>query len=747
MRKLSLLCLLLFVAGLYQAYACRIVPRRPETDVIAPSQPPLQAISVKSHSFTTTIKNGVATTVLESLFYNPNPQVLEGTYLFPLPRGASVSQFSMWIDGKEMSAELLDADKARNLYISIVQRMIDPGLLEFVGRETFKLRIYPIPAYGDKKIKLSYQQVLPMDGNLMRYVYPLTTVGNGPQDVLGSFSFDIKITSDIPLKSVFSPSHNTKIVKEENSASVSYAATNVQPEKDVVLYISRSMGKVDLSFIPFRKKGEDGYFLLMLAPKTKTEGKEANPKDVVFVLDTSGSMVGDKMKQAKAALKYCVQLLRPEDRFNLIPFATEASPYKDALLAAGSKEIEGAVKYIEEEIEARGGTNIEEALRFALEMAPKTGERPFMVVFITDGKPTIGVTQPEEILANVKKINAQNLRLFTFGVGEDLNTKLLDLLAEENHGVREYVATGEDIEIKVSSFFEKVSSPVLSNLRIQFPSSESLRTTEVYPREFPDLFKGATVTLLGRYTGTGDQAIRLTGLLSGKNQEFVFEVVFPEEKTENDMVPRLWAVRKVGFLLDQIRLHGEESELKKEVVMLAKKFGIVTPYTSYLVVEDNIQTQNIRRDVMRPQDRPQNVPAPPSAFAPNEERSGNAFDKEAAPRAMKAESGEKSVQASQEFKKMKEAEAVDEDDRGKDKGRAGKADMRKVADKTFYLQNGVWYDSEYHTVKIDKMAKVRIQYLSNDYFKLLKEEAEIGKFLAVGTKLVLIWKNKIFEIY
>jgi Ca-activated chloride channel family protein len=362
----------------------------------------------------------------------------------------------------------------------------------------------------------------------------------------------------------------------------------------------------------------------------------------------------------------------------------------------------------------------------------------------------MGEVVAEKIVERVKKANCANLRLFTFGVGEDLNTKLLDILAEENHGVREYVATGEDIEIKVSSFFEKVSSPVLSNIKVQFPSSDKLRITEVYPREFSDLFKGATVTMLGRYQGTGDQAIRLTGLLAGKAQEFVFEVSFPDENKENDMIPRLWANRKVGFLLDQIRLHGEDPELKKEVVALAKRFGIVTPYTSYLVVEDNIQTNQLRREVFQPGD----VQAPrsaPSAFAPQEDSERGAMREKAA--GMKDESGKRAVEASKEFKSMQEGESLDTVDKkrdsapGKSKGGRSKGEMRTIGDKTFYLENGAWYDSESRTPEASKLNKVRIKYLSSEYLALLKDEPDMCKFLSLGARLVLVWKNQVYEIY
>ena len=735
MRKLYLFLIVfsLLVVGASDLYACRIVPTRPVIIIrpYRPYRPIIRPIQVKSHHFQTTIKDGVATTVLESVFYNPNGRVLEGTYLFPLPKGASVSKYALWINGKPMEAELLDAKKARNIYLSIVRRMIDPGLLEFVGRETFKMRVYPFPAYGTRKIRLSYQQLLPVDGNLMRYVYPLTTVGNGRNDILGKLSFHVKISSQIPIKSIFSPSHKIKVVKEDKSATVSFEQSNAHPDRDFVLYISRSMKNIDLSFVPYCKKGEKGYFLLMLSPKSKIKSKETNPKDVVFVLDTSGSMVGDKIKQAKAALKYCVQQLNAKDNFNIIPFATEASRYKDKLIPASEKNVKAALEFIDEYVRARGGTNIEEALSYAMEMAPKSSSRPFMVIFLTDGKPTIGTRDAKEILKKVQKTRPENLRLFSFGIGERINTKLVDLLAEENNGTREYVGSREDIEVKVSSFFDKVSSPVLSNIKVHFPSSDSLRVDQTYPRKFRDLFKGSRLVMLGRYKGNGDQAIRVTGFVNGKKQEFVFETTFPEQRTENAQIPRLWAVRKVGYLLDQIRLHGENSEVKKEIVFLAKKFGIVTPYTSYLVVEDEATTpirRNIRPMISR------------RVFRPSPKFAGKTRS------AMEDESGKAAFDASRELKAMKKAESAYSRPQGIKDGRDSVHNqIRKIDEKTFYMHNSVWYDSEYDNNQ--GLPKTRVKYMSKEYFKLLEKNPGMGKFLAIGAKLVLVWNKRLYEIY
>lgn len=713
----------------------RIIPNIPNTTT--PSPIVLQPIKAQKHHVNVEIKNGVAVTTLETEYYNPNNRLLEGTYLFALPKGASVANFSLWIDGKEMPAELLDAKKAEDLYVSIVRKMIDPALLEFVGRETFKMRIFPFPANGTRKIKLTYQQVLTVDNNLTRYEYPLTAVGSGHEDTIGDFSCTVKISSQHSIKSVFSPTHDVKVEQKGKNATVTFAKNHVNTDRDFVLYTSDSNKNVDLSFIPFAKGSEKGHFLVMLSPKTEVSKDEINPKDIVYILDTSGSMVGDKMDQAKKALQYCLHQLHEKDNFNIISFSTEATLYKDKLVDASKANVKKALEYVDEEIRARGGTNLDEALHYALDIAPKNSDRPYMIILLTDGKPTIGVTNPEDIITKVQKAAMKNLRLFSFGIGDQLNAKLLDRLAEENKGTREYVSAKEDIEIKISSFVDKVSSPVLSDVQVKFPSNEDLRVSEVYPKEIPDLFKGSPLTLLGRFSGKGDQVIKVTGKVNGEEQEFVYEVSFPEENTENEHVPRLWAVRKVGFLLDQIRLHGENDELKKEVVHLAKKFGIVTPYTSYLVVEDDPQPVTGRP-----------VPEQPTIW--NEaQRSTSAVEDDAnadfsnAGAAMDAESGESAVTASKEIQKMKKADGLYRDDK---QSTITKSKMRKVGFKTFYLSGNAWYDSDALSKKAQELTTKKITYLSDDYFALLKKHPEMAKYLAIAKDLTIEWDGTIYEI-
>jgi Ca-activated chloride channel family protein len=565
-------------------------------------------------------------------------------------------------------------------------------------------------------------------------------VGNGREDTLGELVFHVKISSDIPIQSVFSPTHKVDVtVRKEQEATVSFEGSQVQPNKDFVLYISQSKRAIDLSLVAHKKEGEDGYFLLMLAPKV--DKKVYNPKDVVFVFDTSGSMAGEPMDQAKAALKYCLNSLRENDRFNIVPFSTEARPYKDSLIEVNKKNLQDALAFTDQEIYARGGTNIDEALSLALNVAPAGSDRPFMVVFMTDGKPTIGVRDVEEIIKRVRNKNVKQLRLFTFGVGVDLNTHLVDRLAEENRGTHEYATPGEDIEIKISSFFDKISSPVLSNIKIQFPSADGLRVTEEYPRTFSDLFSGAQVNMLGRYSGSGDQVIRLTGTMDGKEQTFDFETKFPQKNNDNDEIPRLWAVRKVGFLLDQIRLYGEDKEVKQEVIRLAKKFGIVTPYTSYLVLEDTpspVTTPRVMEESVR--DAFSSRPQSPRGDSKNDMETAKK-EREAAKTAMKSEEGKNAVDASRTFGNMKEASVEDEVAGGK--GSYAKDVMRKINEKTFYRKGDVWYDSEYK----EGMKTVRIQYLSDEYMKLMQDHTDICKFLAVSAQIVIVWEGKVYEIY
>lgn len=584
MRKLlSLLLLGLILAPAVPAqFISEIRPhgRRP----VRPPRPRLQPIQVEQHKVSVDITDGVARTTVRQVFRNPNGMNLEGMYMFPLPEGAAVSNFSMMMGGKMVAGEVLEKDKAASIYQGIVRRQQDPALLEYMGKRLFRARVFPIPPRGVSEIELAYDETLTRDGRTVEWRYPYRTrsVSRAP---VGQASVHVKLKSTDPVLTVYSPSHEVDVVKKgDHDASVSYESKQDPGDRDfVVVYGLSKEGSVGATLFAHSEGEDGGAFLLLLAPSSELEKGRTVAKDVIFVVDTSGSMSGDKIEQTKKALRYCINSMGQDDRFNIVPFATEASTWKDGLVHASGANKDAALGFVQK-MQARGGTNINDALVQALAMS-KDKDRPFMVIFMTDGEPTIGITTTNGILGNVKTANKALTRLFVFGVGENLKVDLLDLLAEQNHGARDYVGSKENIEVKVSSFFEKVSSPVLADVSLDISGVE---VTDLYPKRLPDLFRGSQLLVTGRYRGAGTGVVKLKGKVEGKAVEHVFERTFKDGKDKTSFVPRLWAVRKVGYLMDQIRLNGANEELRKEVVRLGKKYGIVTPYTSYLVLEDDV---------------------------------------------------------------------------------------------------------------------------------------------------------------
>jgi len=725
-----------------------VVERPPEPLIRRWRHRPRQShfpLIVKRHQVKVEIKGTVAITSVDQVFHNPNSTVLEGTYIFPLPKDAAVTKFSLFINGKETPGEILDSSKARSIYEGIVRRMKDPALLEYMGRGAFKCRIYPLPANGDRRIKLSYSQVLKRDHGRGRYVYPLNTekFSAAPLD---SASIQVKLDSDLPLRSIFSPSHPNLDLrrKGETTALASWEARRVRPNKDFVLCYDVSDKDVGMSLWTYKRPTRDGFFLLSISPKTKITSAEIAKKDIVFVFDTSGSMMGKPLSQGQKALKYCIQNLNPGDRFNVVAFSSEASPFAQALMPATKEARSRAVSDIDE-LRARGGTNIHEALSSALAMRPKQSDgRPFIVVFMTDGLPTMGKTDPAGIRKDVLAAAGKNTRIFTLGIGTEVNTKLLDSIAEGTRAEHEYVLPDEDLEVKLAHFYDKLAYPVISNCKLVF---EGIWVKETFPKRLPDLFKGATLQVVGRYKGSGAVTVRLRGQVNGKPIEYVVEGKFGAESQELDFLPGRWARQKIGFLLDQIRLHGESKELKEEVVFLAKKYGLPTPYTSYLVVEDE-SPKRARPGLAggrQPEAKDEADGAARRAFgalrkARDDRRAKSGRAPAAAKAPMEKESGRGAVEQSQALKKLKSGASSGTDDIAEELVRKV---MRKIGAKTFYRAGERWLDS---SLKPGAKADLEVSYLSDEYFALAKRLPALGPILALGGKLVFEHDGKVYRI-
>jgi len=554
--------------------------------LLIPEEKTLPPLAMLNHKVSIAVEDQVALTRVEQTFRNHTDRNLEATYVFPVPKGASVNKFTMTVNGKDVKGELVEADKARQFYTSIVRRTQDPGLLEYIGSDLLQMKVFPIGPRSDQKVTLSYTSVSGRTGDLVEYVYPLKTDGKATA-TLETFSIEATIKSQHAVQNVYSPTHAISL-KRQNDKQVSVVFDRSQGllDKDFQLFYQLGDKDVGLTALTHRPVAADpGYFMALITPKVEMKKEYQVPRDVVLVLDTSGSMrENGKLDQAKKALNYCLNSLDKSDRFALINFATTVNRYKDGLVEADSDRVAQARKWVDN-LEATGGTAIYDALESALALRPADEGRTFLIVFFTDGEPTIGETNPDKILKNTFAKNSANTRIFTFGVGDDVNAVLLDRLAEGTRAVSTFVRPQEDIEVKVSALYSKISHPVLANLKLAATGDVSL--DEVYPMQLPDLFHGQQLVVLGRFKGHGASALKLTGTVGKETKEFAYDLRFPDKTNdERGFVEEIWARRKVGFLLDQIRANGEKKELKDEVIVLAKKYGITTPYTSWLIVPD-----------------------------------------------------------------------------------------------------------------------------------------------------------------
>jgi Ca-activated chloride channel family protein len=690
-----------------------------------------RALPVKSIKIDAKISSQVATTHVEQVFRNDTGATLEGTYLFPIPESASVAEFAIWDGDRRLVGEVRTREEARRIYDEIVRRQRDPGLLEYAGRDLFQASIFPIPPHSDKKLEITYTQVVRAEGGTVSYRYPLGTGRQLAQ--IDSVAGRIELESKEPLRNVYSPTHAIDVKRSSDRRSlVSFESEKGKDPQDFQLFYTISKEDFGLTLLTHREAGKQGYFLLMISPKDDWTEQEYSAKDVVFVVDTSGSMAEEgKMDKARAALLYGVRILRPQDRFNIISFAGEEHLMEAGLIPADDKGRARGEAFVKA-LKPVGGTNINQSLLASLRQFSETDrERPKMLVFMTDGLPTVDETNVTKIVDNVRKMSKPGVRLFTFGVGYDVNTVLLDKLAAENGGVADYVEPKEDLEVKVSNFFSKVNYPVLTDLQLDMGGAQ---TDLIYPRGIPDVFRGSQVMLIGRYSNAADLnsiQMKLTGKAGGATRTYTYaNLSFPLRSDANDYLPRLWATRRVGWLMEQVRTNGEQKELRDEIVDLGTRYGIVTPYTSYLALEND-------REISQYVGGGQPVTR---RRAPSSGGFGNVMNAPSAAPSPQAQvnvvTGADAVQLSKIAREQQDLRQLKDDTRTDA--------VRRVAGKTFYLIDGVWTDSEFKAES--GLPETVLVFASDEYFALLKQQAKLGSYFSLGERVVVVFEGRVYRV-
>jgi Ca-activated chloride channel family protein len=669
------------------------------------------------------LEGRVAQVEVSEWFRNDGRRVAEGDYLYPLPGEAVFQGFSLFQGDAELRGEIMDAAQARAIYEEIVRRRADPALIELAGQGLLRARVFPIEPGQERKVTLRYTQVLARAGNAVQLAYAggvRGASGAGPGGLVDRTSvaeavetlFEVVVENGDAYLDPFSPTHALDVNRDRGRLTV-------RLEDDLsgrlAMFFPLAGEAVGVSLATHRPVGEDGYFMLTLSPGRNSEGAE--PRDVTVVLDVSGSMSGEKIEQARSALRSLLETLGRDDRFRLLSFSNavhmESAEWRHATgaqLARARTWVDGLV--------ADGGTNIGEALDEAFRLESPSERLP-VVIFLTDGLPSVGEQSPER-LADRAEERAGRARVFAFGVGHDVNTHLLDRLGEAGRGTTAYVEPGENVERVISLLAAKIRHPVLTDLEI---TGAPVRLEEIYPVRLPDVFAGEDLVLFGRYRADGTGMIRVRGRRGGSPVTFTADASFPARTDANGFIPRLWASRKLGHLTRQIWTEGETASLVDEIRTLALRYGLPSRYTSYLVQEPTTLAVGGQRNIS-PADL------------------GRAIAPAVVPAAMAA-TGASAVRMAQEARRMRdastkaglaEAEAdmmsrVDIDD-----GRPA----RMLGGRIFHLDGGVWKDDRYRVGQ----DIVRVKAFSSAYFRLVAriEElrtvvAELSPALVAGVEL------------
>jgi Ca-activated chloride channel family protein len=682
---------------------------------------------------------------VSQVFENTGSVPMEVCFMFPLPYDGAIDQLTLLVDGKEYEAKLLSKEEARRRYEEIVRKNRDPALLEWVGTGMFQTSVFPLPPHAKRTVTLRYSQLCRKNYGLTDFIFPLSTA-KYTCEPLEKLSVRVAIESSTPIKNVYSATHDVKIDRSDKEhAVVKYEAKDLVPGEDFRLFYDSGEGEVGASAVSYRpKKDEDGYFLLLASPELKADDEERVAKTVVFVVDRSGSMSGEKIEQAKGAAKFVLNNLHEGDLFNIVAYDSEIETFRPELEKFNDETRAAAIGFVEG-LYAGGSTDIDGALKRALGMLADS-KRPTYVLFLTDGLPTAGETGESAIVKHTEETNDVRARVFAFGVGYDVNSRLLDKLARANFGLSQYVRPNEDIEASVSALYRKIGAPVMTDVKVAVDledgESGASPVNRIYPKGEFDLFAGDQVVLVGRYRKDGDAKVTLSGKIGDDEKTFHFPAKFVEKSDDdtNSFVAKLWAMRRVGDIIDELDLKGRNEELVNELVELATEHGILTPYTSFLADETS-DVRDVAANRRRTFEASDALSESSGLFAFSQ-RSEKLKQQSASQAPAAAASGSGGFRGSEEESRSLRMAGggffggnVYYCDAAGDKDVVA-ANCRQIGRKTFFERDKRLVDSTV-TEEQEKRAR-KIERFSREYFDLIEQHGKhVARYLALDEPVVI----------
>jgi Ca-activated chloride channel family protein len=580
--------------------------------LLAPTNGQFPPLKIQQHHVDVVVEDGFVVTSITQEFYNPHSQDLETIYSFPVPEQAAVGEFTYWIDGQPVHGEVLEKDQARQVYQEEKQAGREAALTEQDEYRTFDTYVSPVRAGQTVKIRLVYLQPAFTDTGIGRYVYPLEDGGvdelkqafwTRNEVVEGQFSFNFSLRSGYPVDGVRLPNHPQARVEslspqewriqlinkaelpgaESSEAEDLSPATNqgtprasvIRLDRDIVVYWRYQQnlpGAVDL--VTYKPEGsKKGTFMMTFYPgsdlKPITEGR-----DWVLVLDISGSMKG-KYASLIEGVRQGLRRLNPQDRFRVIVFNHQASDITGGFVSVTAANIEQVLERLSS-IKPAQSTNLYAGLEKGF--SGLDPDRPTAAILITDGVANVGVTEKRQFL---KLLEYVDLRLFTFIMGNSANRPLLEEMTQVSQGFADSISNSDDIDGKIMLAANKLSHQVLRDIEIKI---DGVRVSDVTPEAIGSLHYGQQLIVMGHYWQSGDALLTLTGKLGNQKVRYQTQVTFEDNQPLHPELERLWAYAAIRNLQQQMDYLGETADTRQAIVDLAKEYGLVTDYTSMIVM-------------------------------------------------------------------------------------------------------------------------------------------------------------------